>query len=206
MAASSRRWERVRVRLSTAICRHALDSATPGVAKIPGNLGELGGQQLAPRNDHEIDRCSGSLRSELTEHLSNQSLRPIPLDRAAKLPRGDDPEPGRRQPVRKQQEREEPAVQTSAAIEYGPEVATPPNPPVFGECGRGRLRRARFRGGISRGVAIVRDGPVRDAGLALSCAPARRCRQSPRSSQEPPRAGLKTMKRTGACALLRGVV
>jgi hypothetical protein len=181
MAASSRRWERVRVRLSTAICRHALDSATPGVAKIPGNLGELGGQQLAPRNDHEIDRCSGSLRSELTEHLSNQSLRPIPLDRAAKLPRGDDPEAGRRQPVWKQQECEEPPVQTSAAIEYGPEFATPPNPPVFGKCGRGR---ARTRRSISHGCAIVRDGPVPDAGLPLSCAPARTCRQSPRSLQE----------------------
>ena len=171
-----------------AVCRHAVDSATPDAAKILHDLSELRGQQLAAGNDHEIDRFAGGLRSELTEHLSNQSLRAIPLDGATKLPRGDDPEPGCRQLVSRHQEREEPAVQTSAAIEYGPELAPPPDPPIFGKGGRQRF-------------AIVRDSPGRDAGLALSCAPARTCRQSPRSMQEPPRAGLKTMKRSGACAL-----
>src|SRR5262245_41485085 len=108
MAARSTRWERVSPRLSTAMCRHALDSAMPGSAEIAGDLSELGGQQLAPRNDHEIDRSTGGLRSELPEHLSNQSLRPIPPYRTAKFPGGDDPKPGLRSPVREQQKREEP--------------------------------------------------------------------------------------------------
>ena len=113
------------------MCRHAFDSATPGTAKILHDLSELRSQHLATGNDHEIDRCAGGLRPKLPEHLSNQSLRPIPLDGTAKLPRGDDSEPGSGQPVGEHQEREEPAVQTSGAIEYGSELAAPPDPPMF---------------------------------------------------------------------------
>jgi hypothetical protein len=113
------------------MCRDAIDSAPPGAAKILHDLSELRGQYLATGNDHEIDRHAGGLRPKLPEHLSNQSLRSIPLDGAAKLPRGDDPEPGSCQPVGEHQEREEPALQTSAAIEYRPELAAPPDPPMF---------------------------------------------------------------------------
>lgn len=171
MAASSTRWGRLSGRLSTAICRHALDAAPPGVAEVLSDLRELRGEQLASGNDHEIDRGRRGLRTELPEHLSNQPFRSITLDRAAEFPGGHDPQPGAGQPVRKQQEREKPAVQTDAAIEHGPELATTPNPPVFGENRRGR------------------DGPVPDAGIAFSCARARTCRQRRRSFQELPLAG-----------------
>lgn len=188
MAVSSTRWARPCGRLSTAMCRHALDAAAPGVAKVLRDLRELGGEQFAPRNDHEIDRGRGALRTELPEHLSNQAFGPIALDCAAELPGGDDAEPGSRQPVREQQEREKPAVKAGAAIEHGAELAATSNPPAFGESERGRLR-TRLPRRISWGSAIVRDGPVPDAGIAFNCARARTCRQRRRLFQEPPRAG-----------------
>jgi|SRR5688572_9701480 len=189
MTASSTRWARLSGRLSTAICRQALDAAAPGVAKVLSDLRELGGEQFAPWNDHEIDPGTGALRTKLPEHLSNQTFGPITLDCAAELPGGDDAQPRSRQPVREQQEREKPAVKAGAAIEHGPELATTSNPPTFGESGRGGLRRARPLRRTSRGSAIVRDGPVPDAAIAFSCARARTCRQRRRSFQEPPRAG-----------------
>jgi hypothetical protein len=140
MAASSTRWGRRSGRLSTAMCRQALHAAAPGVAEILRDLGEPGGQHLAPWNDHEIDRGRRPLRSKLPEHLSNQSFRPITLDRPAELPGGHDPQPWARQGIGKQQEREKPALKTGAAIEHPPELATAPYPSVFGECGRGRPR------------------------------------------------------------------
>jgi hypothetical protein len=189
MAASSTRWARLSGRLSTAICRHAIDAAAPRVAKVLSDLRELGAEQLPPRNDHEIDPGRGALRTESPEHLSNQPFGPITLDCAAEFPGGDDPQPGSWQPVREQQEREKPAVKPGATIEHGPELATPSNPPAFGESGRRGLRRARPPRRISRGSVLVRDGPVPDAGIAFSCARARTCRQRRRSFQEPPRAG-----------------
>src|SRR4029450_4127992 len=117
MAASSTRWARLSGRLSTAMCRHALDAAAPGVAKVLSDLNELGGEQLAPRDDHEIDAGRRGLRTELPGHLSNPPFGPITLDCAAELPGGDDAQPGSRQPVLEQQEREKPAVKAGAAIE-----------------------------------------------------------------------------------------
>ena len=140
MAASSTRWTTLSGRLSTASCRHALDAAAPGVAKVLSDLRELGGEQLAPGDDHEIDPGRGALRIELPEHLSNQTFGPITLDGAAEFSGGDDAQPGYRQPVREHQEREKPAVKAGAAIEDGPELAATSNPAALGESGRGGLR------------------------------------------------------------------
>jgi hypothetical protein len=50
-------------------------------------------EQLAARNHNQVNVGSSRQGEVLTENLSNQAFSAVSLDRAAKLPRGDDPEP-----------------------------------------------------------------------------------------------------------------
>jgi hypothetical protein len=170
--------------LSTATRRlHAIDASTPGDTEIPGDGCEFGTEELSLGNHDEIDTRPGLRGTKLPEHLSNQAFGPITIDRAAEFAGGDDPETRGGEPIREHQKREQPAMYADSTIEHGAEFAAASNPALFWERGRGRRDRVR---------------------IALSSVEG--CRRTPRSLQEPPRSGPKTMKRSGACALLRGVV
>jgi hypothetical protein len=98
-------------------------------------------EQLAAWNDHSIERGCAGTRDRASEELSNQPFGPVPLDRAAKFPRGDDSEPRGWGGSWYHQQREETALDAKAAIEYPLELGAPTNTALFRKA-RGPAQRA----------------------------------------------------------------
>jgi len=74
---------------------------------------QAGSQQIALR-DHDDVIARSNLVS--TEDFSNQSLRPVPFDRAAELARGGDAEPAHRTAIRQDKDRAVTTVQPGATL------------------------------------------------------------------------------------------
>ena len=75
------------------MARHPGDGTSPDVVQILQEAVEWRPEQLSPRDDHQIDATSGSLRDDTPEHLSNQSLRSVPGNGVSQFPGRHDPEP-----------------------------------------------------------------------------------------------------------------
>src|SRR5688572_20605690 len=147
MARMATRRPAVRRESATAARAEAIETPPECAAEILERRLEFSVEELAPRNDHEIDRGVDSdprRESDLgSEHLSNQAFRPVSLDGAADLPRGHDPQPRAIESGLQQQEREETAVDPLAGIEDGAELPALANPSRAGKSCR---RAARPRG------------------------------------------------------------
>jgi hypothetical protein len=76
----------------------------------------------------------------MSKYLSNQPLSAIPSDRVAELSGGDDTQSGCRRRARRDQQREEAASNTLAAVEDLLELGTAPEPPALVEWPRRHVR------------------------------------------------------------------
>ena len=86
----------VRRESATAVRAEAIETPPECAAEILERCLEFSVEELAPRNDHEIDRGIDSdprRESDLgSEHLSNQPFCSVSIDSAAELSGGDQAE------------------------------------------------------------------------------------------------------------------
>jgi hypothetical protein len=127
---------------TTAARGDAIKTPPNGIAEILERRLEFGVEELAPGNDHEIDRAGRSESDLGSKHLSNQTFSTVSLDGAADFPGGHDPQARPIQRGLQQEEREEPAVDPLAGIEDGAELPALANPSLAGKSRRRATRPA----------------------------------------------------------------
>jgi hypothetical protein len=126
-----------------------LGSPSPDALEILGDRRKGDIKELTARNHDRINAGRLTRRHVQPEHLSNQSLSSIPLDRSPELAGGHDAEAGNSAGSWPHQNREIPTVEPGATIERLLEVAAAPNAL--------RLRKTR---GPDRRLSCWQESPI----------------------------------------------
>lgn len=116
--------------------RHAVDDTPPDTEEILSQARELGIEQQWTGNDDEIDARTAVDSYVLPEHLADQPLGAVPLDRPSELFRGDYTEAGVWASAWLQQDCEVAAVQAYAAGKNAVKLVPTTNPPAPRVCPR----------------------------------------------------------------------